>query len=319
MSEARIAAGLMNLPALAESAGLPAGGWQATLLSSCQDAKGDRTVVRLDRPDMAPLIVKQAHRDAEAPGMAAGLAAQDRAMRRLQAHPLARVPRLLAFLPDRCAALIEAVPGAPLADAVPLEGALSLAGKWLDAFHRIETLTRAPFRPQTAARGAIRVGAEVEAGQRAVLEPNLFLSHLGALRASAVALRDAEATIAPRHGDLNGRNILIGERFVWGIDFGRERLGANTFDIARLMIFLAARTPDPTQEGVGARLCDLQAAFFQGYKVTGTDDQTLPFTLRAGLLANWATLPPDPTAMSPMQARRFRRILALVSELAPEV
>lgn len=317
MTGPRVAAGLANWPALAATVGLPVEGWQATLLWSRQDARGDRTVIRLDRGGLAPVIVKQAHRQAEADGMAAGLVAQARAQQGLQTHPTARVPRILAHLPDRCAALIEAVPGLPLAD-VAESAALTRAGVWLDAFHRTAPLTKGPFWPRKAARRAFRAAEEMEAGRKALPKQRLFLSHLRSLRASAGALRGAEITIAPRHGDLSGRNMLIGDGFVWGIDFGPQREGATGLDIAKLLTFLAVRASDPLQGSLVAGFGSLQQTFFTGFKVTDHDEPTLPFLMRAGLLADWSGLPPDTAAMTGTQEARFRRIVALLADLAPD-
>lgn len=179
MAEARVRAGLMNWPALAAMADLPADGWQPQLLAIRQDARGDRTVIPLRHPVHPAVICKQSFRAAEFDGMARGMAAQDRAARSLAGHPVAGVPQVLAVLPDRGAALMQAVEGATLLDVFGYGSqttALRRAGEWLDAFHRGGPVEARAFQPRFVADHMARVAADIRAGNRRVPRRQRFLS-----------------------------------------------------------------------------------------------------------------------------------------------
>lgn len=321
MSQARFDAGLVHWPALADLAGLPAQGWQASLLWSRQDAGGDRSITRLEQAGLAPVIVKQAHRELEAPVMAAGVVAQQRAAAVLADHPFAGVPRILAHLPDRRAVLIEAVPGLPLADLLQGAGAAAAirrAGVWLDAFHRTGPLTRGRFPHRFTVRRAMRAARAVAAKTLQIPKPGLFMAHMASLQASASLLSNSRTMLGPRHGDLNGGNLLMGDRLVWGIDFGPDVRGPTCVDIARLLTHVAVRTSDPATGSLATGSGSLRSAFFAGYDLDAAEDPVLPYLMRAELLADWARYPADTTAMTPPQFARFRRTVALVAELSAE-
>jgi hypothetical protein len=322
-TQSRIAAGLARWSDLAAMAGLPAEGWQATLLWSRQDANGDRTVVRLSHAEHPAVVVKQSHRQGEAARMAAGLDAQRRACAALRDHPLARVPRVLGHLVEDGAALIEAVDGLPLMDLANGPAALravARAGAWLDAFHRSDAPPEAqPFGPRIAARRALRAAEALNAGQASLPKPRLFAEHAAALRAAAPRLRGAETLVAPRHGDLSARNLLIGASLVWGIDFAAEARAPVGADIAKLLTFLALRMPDPGPDPLGRQPGSLRVAFHEGYRLGAAADPTLNFLLCAQLLADWAACPADPAAMSAPLAARFRRIVGLLARLSPDL
>jgi hypothetical protein len=303
----RLQAGLANWPALAEAEGLPRDGWTPRLLWSRQDSNGDRTVIRLDHPGHAPVICKQAHRASETARMAQGIAAQRSARLAMGDGPPFGVPAVLADLPDRAAALIRAVDADALDDLPGDAAALERAAGWVQAFHTTAALEQAPFWPRAAAKRFLRVVDDVRAGRRPVAAQAEYLRHADALAATIPGLRGRTVTVAPRHGDLSARNILIGAQTVWGIDFSPAAPAAAVIDLSKLLALLAERWPVDVLRGP---LC---AAFFAGYRLVAPDDPALRFLLRTRLLSAWAGYGPSRPVLPLRDAARFRRIRRLLA------
>lgn len=307
--------GLDNWPALAGAAGLPMTGWTPRLLASRADAKGDRVVIRLDHPDLPPVICKQSFRQTEGAAMAEGAAAQTRAAAALAGHAFARAPRMLACLPDRAALLTEAVEGQTLRAVMGTAGqarALHRAGSWLDAFHRIGPVTPYTFRPRWQAERLAALAQAVRDGTSTVPDRDRFLDLVAAAVARAPDARGAQTVTAPKHGDLNAQNLILSGDHVWGIDFGMPRVVPVGQDIAQLLVFLSRGSADtaPLHPHLGLP-ADIVSAFFTGYSLTTPQDGALRFLTLVQLMTDWANLPATRAEMSSSQHGRFSRIAAL--------
>jgi hypothetical protein len=250
-------------------------------------------------------VVKQAHRAAEAGNMAAGLAAQMAARLALGG---VGVPAVLAGLPDRAAAVMEAVEGEPVEDLPGDADVMRRAGAWLDAFHRSGPMATAPFWPRRAAARFLRVVDDVQAVRRVVASPGQFARLARETVGRLEALRRRPLPVANRHGDMSGRNLLVGADAVWGIDFAPQGQETVTKDLSKLLAFLAERWPVDVLSG------PLSAAFFAGYRLLPADEPALAFMVRMRLLSAWAGYPADTGGLSALHLARFRRIRRLLSD-----
>jgi hypothetical protein len=315
----RVGNGLANWPLLARQARLPADGWTPALLTSRKDAKGDRTVIRLSHPTYPPVICKQSFRPADAESMARSLDAQDRAARALADHPAAGVPRILARLDERCAALIQAVAGPTLLDLLGAgpgaPQAFRRAGAWLDAFHRSEPFETRAFQPRFMLDHFTRVAESIAAGKRRVPRPARFTRHVEALCAQAPRADRATTVSARRHGDLTARNIILSPERAWGFDMSGGDARPVGYDIARLLVYATELMPvAPSPDVVPPDVAD---AFFQGYGLTARDDAAVQFLVRARLLSDWVSMPETRSAMTVRQLIRFERISRLAAAALP--
>jgi hypothetical protein len=261
------------------------------------------------------VVVKQVLRDENPTQMMQGAAAQDEGARLLGAHPEARMPRVLAALPDRLCHVMDLAEGcelAALACGADSGQALYGAGRWLEAFHGVMPVRTAPFQPETLLAPLLRAAEADRTGQRGVVLGRRFQGLIAALAAEAPAVAGLPVAQARLHGDLSGRNILVSDRMVWGIDPAPARVGPVVCDVARLLVFLALKSRDMDDEAMaGIVPTGLAAPFLSAYRRTVRDCPVLHFALRAKLLADWSGLPARAAGLSPAAERRLARIRLL--------
>lgn len=314
MLETRIETGLRHWPDLAAAAGLPPDGWSAQLLGSRQDDRGDRVVLALSHPDHPPVVCKQGISSSDIASTVGAIVAQSRAYYLLAQHPTARVPRILAALPDRGAIVMELVPGTQLEEQVlanVIDTPVSRAGHWAHAFHSAGPVEARAFQPRFVLNHLTQAAGNIRAGRRKIARAGRFVACVDQLAKQAKAVQGKPTRASLRHGDLNARNLMLApdDDRVWAVDFLDAGVRPVGFDIARLLVSLAEAAPiEPAGQVIPDRIRD---AFFTGYGLVGIDDASVPFLCHARLLSNWLGLPHAEHKMTIPQTIRFQRILAL--------
>lgn len=317
-THALMKAALDHWPGLAAEIGTRPGDWVPRRLAWRQDRRVARILVRLDRPGAAPLVLKHEARPHRPEVFGRALAAHQAAH---EAYPEG-VPEVLAADPGSQSVLMALVEGAPLS--VLLDGAdvgtqaelLRRAGAWLARFHEGALGEPRIFQPKFTLNFLRQVLEELDRGDRAVLLRDRFCQAASALIADRTAYEGQQTQAAVTHGDLHMRNILVGARNVWGIDFAGDRVVPVGHDIGRLLADVAILRADHASIQPGQVLPDaLLAAFFDGYRLVGGDDPSVQLMMRHRVLAEWWGLPVS--GLSRAQARRWRGLFALAERVFP--
>jgi Ser/Thr protein kinase RdoA (MazF antagonist) len=303
--------------------------WPVLLAAAGISPEGARIVRRIvkDTPTLEHLILhlrsdgrdaifKQLYRPANPTHFAGIVAAQDAAARRLNDHPRAQVPAIMAVDAVAQAMLMDFAPGDTV-QAVIENGAeplpvLARAGKWMAAFHRDPAIEKRSFRPHFMADHLGHLAQQVKAGEKNVPARAEFLHHVATIRAMAPAFVNRAGVTSVRHGDLHTRNIILDGGMGYGIDFHPPGTAPVGFDIARFLLHYTEKlvSTDAMQPGHVVPAAAL-AAFFNGYDVIPPDDAAVTFLLRVRILTNWASFPPSRRVMSLMQLTRFAKLRAI--------
>lgn len=317
-TDSLIGAALAIWPELAAQIGARPQEWEPRRLAFREDARVSRILLRLDRPGAAPLVLKHEARPVRPEVFCKAVEAH---LAAFEAFPEG-VPELLATEVGRQALVMRLVEGRPLS--VLLDGAdsaqqcalLRRTGAWLSRFHAGFQGTPRVFQPKFTLNFLRQVLADLERGDRAVLEPARFRRAAEELCAAQGAFEGRVTQAAVTHGDLHMRNVLVGKTRVWGIDFAGDRVVPVGHDIGRLLADVAILRADHARVRPGQVLPDdALAAFFEGYDLVGPDDPSVRLLLRHRVLAEWWGLPV--AGLTPAQARRWQGISSLAARVFP--
>lgn len=304
-------------PGLAAEIGETPEAWQASELARREDARVARLLLRLDRQDADPLVLKYEARPRRPEDFARAMGLHLTAM---EAMPDG-VPALLAADMEAQASLMAHVTGPNLSNALrdgkgdPAD-LLRRAGAWVAGFHRGGFGERRIFQPKFTTRYLAQIVGEVEQGARQVARRSDFLDAARGLMALQSAFEGAETVSAHTHGDLHMRNLIIGDGRCWGIDFAGGNQAPVGHDIARLLVDYATLHADHDRIAPGDVLPEaMLSAFFAGYDLVGPEDPSVRLLLRHRVLADWWGLPATGMQRSAAQERRFRRLMPLAQRV----
>ncbi|KMK65469.1 phosphotransferase [Puniceibacterium sp. IMCC21224] len=289
---------------LAQQAGLPVDGWEAALASQRNDSERRRVVYHLTRQGVRlalKLVGYPVDRSGFDDEVTAHLSVQER---------FGGVPQVLAADLEQQAVLMEWAGTETLYDALISSNApdrqalLGRVGDWVARFHRTGLHEWRVFQPKHTVRHLQRLMTEVETGQKAVAASQDWLAAAGQLCDLQPQFEGRQTVSCLGHGDLNMRNILLGDS-VAGIDFRGGGPVPVGHDLARLFVHFGALLA-PVGDCIDGVLPGVDiSGFWNGYDLVGPDDPSVGFLTRMRILIDWQTLPSDPTRYSAAQTQRF--------------
>lgn len=294
---------------IAPTLGLDPAGFRSKLIWDKADATRSHVVVRLIGPQR--LILKMVERGPAEETPAQTAVAIRAAHAALQSNPRAHVPDVL-FANDNVMVMTEAAGKtleAQLRSGRAHGPLLRRAGAWLAAYHGAGEVEPRTYRPHFMLDHIAQKADAVRAGMRKVAELDLFLACCDALPDRALA---GQMTLsAPKHGDFNTRNLLLGPEGETALDFKPPSSAPVGFDIVRMLMDYA-ELHQPA--GADLLLQATQDAFFKGYTLVGPDDPAVRFLPHVQLLNDWMAIPHQETQRSWRQAARLAGIVTLASQ-----
>lgn len=243
--------------------------------------------------------------------------AQVEALERMNAHlsqvaGRARVPGVVALLPDRGGYVMDYADGSSLAallraralldDGAVLRGCAE-AARLLRALHELEPVSMPrPALDEMHRAAATRVQSVLQSAGLPVRRAWLGTGAEGPVPAGTVVLL---------HGDFAPENILLGSRATWCLDADLVERSWAEQDVVRFVVMLS-------DAPLFVLLSDLPAArrlrrraaavFLDTYYHDGPCDPAFPPLLRAALASRWATRDGDVVARN-ARFGRLRRLL----------
>ncbi len=141
-------------------------------------------------------------------------------------------------------------------------------GKWLRGFHDISCIASAPLDANKLAKKLTgKIGFPFESPESSglsITKSQTFWSAWDRFHTSA-SLLDTKVPHALLHGDFTSSNILVNGNDIIGIDMWGARLGPVYEDAARLMTYLAIRSPYSLSTAPLHPDGQLMTAFAKGY------------------------------------------------------
>ncbi|MGR3795800.1 phosphotransferase family protein [Vannielia sp. SX4] len=295
---------------------LPASGWHATLLSRRDDEVMYRLVVRIEQPRCAPLAVKRIFRPIKPQQFAKTIERHTTV-----AASLPEVPKILGHDPESQTIVMELARGDTLFDIFSRTKpaghahALTIAGRWVERFHRSEPWEPRVFKPVYATEHLETLKDRADKGELQLPGMARFRALLEHVLANVPGPEACQTVAAVGHGDLNLRNILIDGDTATGLDFGSPGLLPVCHDLARLFCHYGTLCAKPGNHGHGPLPGIDLRAFFEGYTLTGADDQTIAFMCKVRILRDWQTIPKRATSRTLNQQLRFQGIHRLAKRM----
>lgn len=233
--------------------------------------------------------------------------------KRLRNHRLAfnsgaSVPRVFWVFEDSRTVVMEHVVGITAAKGLAREPLKTMrrVGTWAGDFHRRSGPREQAFQARFMIAHIDRLMDEARAGKRRIPGLRQFAARFDGLAQFGDLADGASVVSTANHGDLNPKNLMLGEKRVCGLDFAEFNTAPAPYDLAR---FLVAAQGVMNGRGWDTDcVIDRPAldAFLLGYSEVSWDDPVLQFLLRARLLIDWAAIHD-----SPMSFAKWRRLRAL--------
>lgn len=299
---------------IAPGLGLEASAFRSKLLWQKDERTRSHIVLRL--VGSRRLILKMVFRAPADDPLADAVSALQAAYARLDRSPNAHAPEVL-FVRDDLVVMTEAK-GKTLEEHLRsgrAHGALlRRAGAWLAAYHSASEVEHRTYQPRFMLQHAEKMAVGVRNGAIHVVDPDLFVACCDALPSKAIV--DLPTVSAPKHGDFNMRNLLLGPDGETGLDFKPATTAPVGFDIARLLLDYAELHQPVSDLGAGMVLSsDTLGAFFQGYTLISADDPAVRFLPFVQVLNDWRLIPVAPSKQSWRQKARMTGIRALAQNM----
>lgn len=226
-------------------------------------------------------------------------------------------PQVLFVSKDGSLSVMEYIPGKTVNDQLqagkPANQILRRSGEWAASFHGSFSTNERVFQPHFMVNHISRVCEKVEASEVSLPERDLFIRCCERIPFIADQFMNGKTVSGQKHGDLNTRNILIGPKGVYGLDFAPESQAPVGYDIARFLMDYAELFQNTSDVTRGQLLsADAVQAFFKGYDLVGPDDPAVGFLPFVQILNDWRIIPAKKSDRSIRQSRR----LAAIRELA---
>ncbi|WIY26905.1 aminoglycoside phosphotransferase family protein [Parasedimentitalea psychrophila] len=285
---------------LLDQADLPATGWTLQQLSKRDDRHSARIVYRAVSSDGGSYIFKHQLRPTNNGSVKRQFDAHQLVFDSFPKSPEHRVPQPIYLDAETQSCLLSHLDGEPLAepmlravDDLPAQmQLLKRAGAWLDDFHRANLDERRIFQPKFTLRHLRQLRAEIESGQREVPAKPLFLRGIAHMETIAPQYEGQQTVSCLQHGDFHMRNLIVSEQSIGGIDFSKTGAAPVGHDIAKFLLdytrFMRPAEDIPPGQVVPP---DAVEAFFDGYKLTGSDDPSLGFLLFSSLMSELKLVP----------------------------
>ncbi|MBQ0716098.1 MAG: phosphotransferase [Sulfitobacter litoralis] len=277
------------------------------------DQNQRQIVQRYDGRDSAAVVLKYVARPADTDGFTAMLGAHQAACDALDAIPAYTVPQILAADSEAQAYLMRFAKGDTFLDLcrqtddhAPL---LRRAGGWLAAFHGATVQGTRPFQPHFMVNHLQRLVARVESGQRRINGKQRFAAYVDRIADYAPQAQGHAGSIAAKHGDLNGLNLVMSVDETAAFDFSATTPSPVGYDIARLLQSYTqmAGDLDALPKGYAVPPAAWEA-FFQGYTLVPPDDPTVQFLTRVQILTDWNRIQEHASLANVMRFERIKKI-----------
>lgn len=313
-ADPRLKQTLTEWAGIAPTLGLDADAFKAKVIWQKDEATRNHIVVRLI--GSRNLILKRVFETPDRDEMLGAARAQRDAFDRLSQHKKAHASEILFANDDATLVVMTEVSGKTLNDHLTAGRShaqmLRRTGRWLAAFHGSGSTENRTYQPRYMVGHVARMGEAVRDGSLRVALPELFKASCDKIPQMAEAAMDQPTLSAPKHGDFNLRNILLGPDGETGIDFKPTSTAPVGFDIARILMDYAELFQPMDEVPPAALLSDTTLeAFFDGYDLVGRDDPAVRFIPFVQLLNDWRLIPPNPTRRSWRQVARMNMIETL--------
>lgn len=307
-------------PAIGER---PAARRLSVLRSRTANGQG-RIVCVLAAPGRPDLVLKHAPHETSR-RFAMQIEAHRRAEEVFADAPGLSVPRLLAHDVAARSIVMERAAGLTAHDAMLMapDGAARLAilgacGRWAGHLHAAGPVRFAPLRPGPILRRVRQWQAAARAGTLDVAAPAAFLRLADQTLAEGHCAAGRRGVLAPAHGDLSLRNLVIGPRGeVTGLDFGTTEVRPPARDLARLLVGHATFF-GPVDESPGDGLRAARATLLDAQGRRWRDRAGLDLAMMADLLMIWRSIPAAPRRRGIVHHRRWQGIRRMAASLRAE-
>lgn len=246
-----------------------------------------------------------------------GVAAHIRAVGVFEGDDTLHVPALLHVDPDSQFLVMEAADGQTAHDLIADDSTkravvLQACGAWMGHWHRQTFERDNPINPNVVQKSLRGLRDKVVSGDRAVVGRRAFLECAAVVDDMAEAARGQVTKLAATHGDMNLRNLIIGQQGTFGIDFGAIHTAPIGHDLARFVAnFANFFYPMDAADGDAQWLKDDLDAFFAGYGADGRNDPAFRYLLRMQVIKDWASIPKDLEARNALHRHRWAGIRIL--------
>lgn len=267
--------------------------------------------------DLPDLILKHSLGGQQQKHFDNGVAAHRRAFDMFVGADKMHVPALLHVDETAQFLVMETAIGETAHDLIADGGAdraavLQACGAWMGHWHAQTYERENPINPNTVQKSLRTLRGNVENDTRDIVGRRAFLTCAAVVDDMAENARGQMTKLAATHGDMNLRNLIIGPKGTYGIDFGAIHTAPIGHDLARFIAnFANFFYPLDGQDGDGAWLDDDLDAFFAGYGADGRNDPSFIYLLRMQIIKDWASIPKDTGARNALHRHRWAGIQLL--------
>ena len=277
-----------------------------------------RIVLLAQGVDQAPdLILKHSISGQQQKHFNNGVAAHLRAVEVFAGQGAMHVPALLHSDPDAQFLVMEAIAGQTAHDLIADDDAqrstvLRACGSWMRHWHAQTYERDNQINPNVMQKTLRGLQGSVTSDARQVVGRRAFLRCAAVVQDMSEQARGQTTKLSATHGDMNLRNLIIGPKGTYGIDFGAIHTAPIGHDLARFIAnFANFFYPADAQDGDRAWFDEDLDAFFAGYGGGGRNDPSFTYLLRMQIIKDWASIPKDTGARNALHRHRWAGIQLL--------